>query len=36
MVALTLARLMIDKFGGDSLKEMKRNFEGYVEQIGSF
>ncbi len=28
MVALTIARLMIvDKFGGDSLGEMKRNFE---------
>ena len=33
MVALTIARLMIDKFGGDSLGEMKRNFEGYREQI---
>jgi chorismate synthase len=33
MVALTIARLMIDKFGGDSLGEMKRNFDGYREQI---
>lgn len=33
MVALTVARLMIDKFGGDSLREMKRNFEGYADQI---
>jgi chorismate synthase len=33
MVALTVARLAIDKFGGDSLGEMRRNFEGYCEQI---
>lgn len=36
MVALTVARLMIDKFGGDSLGEMKRNFAGYKEQIRRF
>jgi chorismate synthase len=36
MVALTIARLMIDKFGGDSLREMKRNFEGYAEQIRNY
>jgi peptide deformylase len=33
MVALTVARLAIDKFGGDSLREMQRNFQGYCEQI---
>jgi chorismate synthase len=33
MVALTVARLVVEKFGGDSLKEMKRNFDGYCEQI---
>jgi chorismate synthase len=36
MVALTIARLMIDKFGGDSLGEMQRNFEGYRQQIRRF
>ena len=36
MVALTVARLMIDKFGGDSLTEMQRNFAGYREQIRTF
>jgi len=36
MVALTIARLTIDKFGGDSLGEMKRNFAGYREQIRRF
>ncbi len=33
MVALTVARLMVEKFGGDSLGEMKRNLDGYVGQI---
>ncbi len=33
MVALTLAKLAIEKFGGDSLREMARNYQGYCEQI---
>jgi len=33
MVALTLARCALDKFGGDSIRETKRNFEGYLEQL---
>ncbi|MGB6192801.1 MAG: chorismate synthase [Terracidiphilus sp.] len=33
MVALTIAGLAQQKFGGDSMLEMKRNFEGYIEQI---
>jgi chorismate synthase len=33
MVALTVARLVIEKFGGDSLREMHRNYVGYCEQI---
>ncbi len=36
MVALVLAGAMIEKFGGDSLAEAKRNFEGYLEQVKSF
>jgi chorismate synthase len=32
-VALTIARLAQEKFGGDSALEMKRNFLGYIEQI---
>ena len=36
MVALTIAGLAIDKFGGDSLVEMRRNFDGYREQIRQF
>ena len=33
MVALTLSAAMREKFGGDSLAEMQRNFEGYREQL---
>ena len=36
MVAVTLAGLAQQKFGGDSLTEMKRNFDGYIEQIRKF
>ena len=36
MVALVLAEAMRDKFGGDSLGEMQRNFEGYREQLRSY
>jgi len=36
MVALTVAGLAQQKFGGDSMLEMKRNFDGYIEQIRSF
>jgi chorismate synthase len=33
MVALTLTEAMREKFGGDSLEEMLRNFKGYREQL---
>jgi chorismate synthase len=36
MVALTLARLAQEKFGGDSALELRRNFDGYIEQIRRF
>lgn len=36
MVALTLARLMLEKFGGDSLRETKRNLDGYRTQLREF
>jgi chorismate synthase len=36
MVALVLARALREKFGGDSLGEMKRNFEGYREQLRGY
>ncbi len=36
MVALTVASAMREKFGGDSLGEMKRNFERYREQLRGY
>lgn len=36
MVALVLAGAMREKFGGDSLAEMRRNFDGYVEQLRKY
>jgi chorismate synthase len=36
MVALTIATQAQQKFGGDSVLEMKRNFDGYIEQIRSY
>jgi len=33
MVALVLARALLEKFGGDALSEMKRNFAGYMAQV---
>jgi chorismate synthase len=36
MVALTVARCVMEKFGGDSLRELERNFKGYCDQIRSF
>lgn len=36
MVALTLARTALDKFGGDSMAETMRNFEGYKKQLREF
>jgi chorismate synthase len=36
MVALTLARAALEKFGGDSMLETKRNFEGYLDQLKKF
>ncbi|MFZ0734463.1 MAG: chorismate synthase [Candidatus Sulfotelmatobacter sp.] len=36
MVALTLARCALDKFGGDSMGETVRNFQGYCQQLKNF
>ncbi|PYX21157.1 MAG: chorismate synthase [Acidobacteria bacterium] len=36
MVALTLARAALEKFGGDSVLETRRNFEGYIEQLKNY
>jgi len=36
MVALTLARCALEKFGGDSIGETLRNFNGYLEQLRQY
>ena len=36
MAALILARAMLEKFGGDSMQETRRNFEGYTGQVRRF
>jgi chorismate synthase len=36
MVAIVLAGAMLEKFGGDSLTETRRNFDGYLEQVRNF
>ena len=36
MVALTLAGCALEKFGGDSLREVMRNFHGYTQQIADY
>ena len=36
MIALVLADAFLQKFGGDSLSEMQRNFDNYARQIEDF
>jgi chorismate synthase len=36
MVALTVARCALEKFGGDSMTETLRNFQGYCQQLKNF
>ncbi len=36
MIALTLARCALEKFGGDSMGETLRNFQGYCEQVKNY
>jgi chorismate synthase len=36
MVALILAGAFMEKFGGDSLEETRRNFDGYQRQLDNF
>jgi len=36
MVALVLAHAMLEKFGGDSLDETRRNFAGYAAQVKNY
>jgi chorismate synthase len=36
MLALVLAHAVLEKFGGDSLAEMKRNYDGYIQSHQEF
>jgi chorismate synthase len=36
MVALVVAQAFLEKFGGDSLQETRRNYEGYIAQVKSY
>jgi chorismate synthase len=36
MVAIVLAQAFLEKFGGDSLEETRRNFDGYREQVRNY
>ena len=36
MVAIVLAQAFLEKFGGDSLLETKRNFDGYQSQVRAY
>jgi chorismate synthase len=33
MVALVIADAFLEKFGGDSLSELRRNFQGYLSYL---
>jgi len=36
MAAFVLAEAFLEKFGGDSIKEITRNFLGYIEQLRNY
>jgi chorismate synthase len=36
MAAIVIAQAFLEKFGGDSLGEIRRNYDGYIEQVKSF
>ena len=36
VVAFEVANAFLEKFGGDSLREIRRNYESYLEQIKNF
>ena len=36
MVAFVLAEAALEKFGGDSLKELTRNHRGYLKQLEEY
>jgi len=36
VVAFVVAQVFLDKFGGDSLAEIHRNYDGYLQYVRSF
>lgn len=36
VVALVIADSLLEKFGGDSMEEIKRNYKGYLKQLSKF
>lgn len=36
MVALTIADAFLEKFGGDSITEVRRNYNSYIEYVNKF
>jgi chorismate synthase len=36
MVGIVLAQAFLEKFGGDSLTETRRNYDGYLEQVKNY
>ena len=36
VVAFELANCFLEKFGGDSLAEIMRNYRGYLEQVRNY
>jgi chorismate synthase len=36
VVAFEVAKAFLEKFGGDSLREIRRNYEHYLEQIKNY
>jgi len=36
VVAFEMAAAMVEKFGGDNLEEMRRNYESYLAYIRQF
>jgi chorismate synthase len=36
MTAIVLAQAFLEKFGGDSLRETKRNYDGFIAQVKGF
>jgi chorismate synthase len=36
MVSIVLAQALLEKFGGDSLRETKRNYDNYLEQVRNY